>query len=152
MGQPYLKYHSDDSLPTVEKVDLRVDEEYSIADSSLTSITWKTENYNDYEMHHLTFAPQRITFKRPGTYMVGLGIKWFNNATGYRSCEIVENDSSTIAISKKDANAGSNFNDCFVLYKADADQYVTAKVFHTRGSNLSIKIASATFFWAFRVN
>ncbi len=152
MGQPYLKYHSDDSMGTVEKVKLKMDVDKTVTTGVYSRVDWVEELFNDYDMHPSGFLG-RILFNRGGTYVCGLNINWGNNTVGYRECTIKINGVNTLARDKRTAlSAGKDYQQVITIFEFDAEDYVEAYVYHTRGSNLVVKKDDETSFWAFRLN
>ncbi len=153
MGQQYLKHTSDDSYMIAPKIRLKLDADLVITTSTLTEIPdWQTETFDPNNLHNPTTNPERITFAIAGTYVIGFSVQWASSATGEREIQTWINGSSAIAKVKQNATAGGETQEAITLWNVAVDDYVSGKVLHTRGSNLSVKKTSSTSLWAYRVN
>ena len=66
----------------------------SIANSTVTAVTWNAESYDTANMHSTTTNPTRITIPNPGTYAISANLWWSASAAGYRQIWLYKNGSS----------------------------------------------------------
>lgn len=95
----------------------------SIADSTLTAVTWPNEDFDTDAYHSNVTNNSRFTAAIAGKYLVGASIQWDANTTGIRELYAVVNGvtSTRLAGSVQPASAGLVQNLSIALDLAAAD-------------------------------
>jgi len=84
MGQPYLKYHSDDKLSTQYSCKTKNSAAVVILTSNQKTLTWDENRWDTSNMHDTTTDTHLIKAPVKGRYIVTLNVRFCSNSTGYR--------------------------------------------------------------------
>ncbi len=152
MGQPWLKFGSDDVV-NVPKVRAQRGTDISISDITTTTITWDTEIFDTAEMHNPGGPnPTRITFPTSGYYLVMLSIAWDNSTNGIRIITIKDDAGSAVVNTAIAAITGTKeVMQCFSIQYFESGDFIEATVYHSHGSALKVKKFNTSYFAAFQV-
>ncbi len=150
MGQPYLKYHSDDATSMI-KIRMETSFDQIIPNAFLTHKTWQTTIFDDWNLHDPVSNSDRITINTAGYYCIISGIRWNNSTLGYRTVSIMKNDTNLLAQQSMD-NVPTK--ECIVvstLAKLEVDDWINIELYHTHGTNLTTKTGARTNISLFQV-
>lgn len=122
----------------------------SINDSSETSVTWNTDEYDTNNMHDTSSNTERLVATRAGLYQAIANINFDNDADNARVRSVTIYDASGNAIG---GNAGvQSDNDSFdtivsasAIIPLAAGGWVRCAVFHDAGAALNINAARSSF-------
>lgn len=110
----------------------------SIANNTMTAVSFANEIYDTDTMHSNTVNPTRVTFTTAGTYVVTFVAVWNKNAVGNRVAQIRKNGSDVLAYESK-LHGGADLYVGHTLVVQDefsATDYVEGLVLQTSGSAL----------------
>jgi hypothetical protein len=120
----------------------------SITTGTVTQLTWETETIDVSGMHSGVNS-ERIIAPVDGVYAVTLSVVFAADNTGRRDIGIIESvGSSAIAEAQNTAPSGSvpTVLNCSSQIKLTASQYLTAQVYHNKGSSLNVVNSAVTEF------
>lgn len=124
---------------------------YTISSGVATVLPFNAENYDTAAMHDLAVNTSRITFAKPGKYLVGAsGQIASSGTTGYRMMRILLNGGGAIATDKKVPISGETIAlNCSTPYSFAAGDYIDLEFYQNSGSNQDVVgSTNETVFWA----
>ncbi len=159
MGQPYLKYHSDDEMGFTQHkvIKLVLNTDVSIANSTTTTLWAVTTSPFQPEgvMHDSDNG--KIYFPTTGWYMLIFNCTWDTGTTGRRYIDIRTNNAKnqTTAVMTS-ITTDKDYQMCFALYKVEipgyqVGDYLECRVWHNEGAALLIKKFASTSFQYYKV-
>lgn len=111
----------------------------SIADATLTALTFNSESYDVGGMHSTAVDTARITFPAAGTYTIIANIIFASNATGIRQIRFRINGATFILMHNFGAVTGNETTTGAVVdYLAAAGDYVECMVYQDSGGPLDV--------------
>lgn len=118
----------------------------SINDSTLTALTFDSEDYDSNNNHSTSTNTSRLTANTAGKYVISGGVAWATNAIGVRFIALRINGSTYIA---KQLGLGTTLSNptlsVSAVYSFAAGDYVECVVFQTSGGALSTDNTTARF-------
>jgi hypothetical protein len=122
----------------------------SIANDTLTAVTFNVEEYDTDTMHSIAANTGRITFTTAGTYAVSFACAWNKNSTGIRLAEVRKNGTDVLAMESKTTGGADLLVGHVLLLEDDfsAADYVEALVRQTSGGNLALLSESFSPFFS----
>lgn len=126
----------------------------SIADNTITTITFNSERFDTDSMHSTSVNTSRLTCNTAGVYMIGAHIGIASNATGIRNVYIYLNGTTYIAINIAPAvNGDASIYSVSTLYELAATDYVELRVYqNSTGSLNTVQTGNySPEFWITRV-
>lgn len=141
------------STPTVPLCRATNSANIAIANSTTTSLTFNTEDF-DTDTMFTTADPAKITIKTAGKYMVGANCTFTANATGVRSLLITISGGAVICASSVNARSSGNTDLSVVgVYDLAINDVLNANVLQSSGGSLNvITYSSSPSFWAVKVS
>ncbi len=151
MGQPYLKYTSDE--PTmVEKCRLQLASEPSIPNNAETTVAWTEETFDPNDMHDLVTDKHKMTVPTGGIYLIMASVEWDNSNVGVRRITLFSKGTNLVCRNSMPFVQGAKeVMSVFGLSEMDAGDYFHLNVFHTHGSAKNLIAANSTFMACFRI-
>lgn len=126
----------------------------SIPDSTITNVTFDTEQFDTAGMHSTSSNTHKITIPVDGIYATGACLSWVANATGIREMAIQVNG-STIVDETVQASTGGQLTTQNVktIWKCTAGDVLTTVAYQTSGGALSLFafLTMSPAFWAVRL-
>jgi len=112
----------------------------SIPNSSLTAISFNAENFDTDSYHESVTHPTRLTVPGAGEYLVGGGVLWAANGTGWRSLRVRVNGTTDIVNEGIDSPSGADAigQPLSTLVSLSAADYLELIAFQTSGGSLNI--------------
>jgi hypothetical protein len=115
----------------------------SIANATLTALTFDSERYDTDSMHSTVSNTGRITFTTAGVYNLTFNGVFASNATGYRVASFRLNGTTYIGYFSQMAVSGdSTYLNVTTQYKFAAGDYIEVVVYQTSGGALNIQVAA----------
>lgn len=111
----------------------------TIANNTLTALTFDSERYDNGGLHESVTHPSRLTAVKAGKYLISAHIMWANNATGKRMLHLALNGTTYLASDIR-AAAISEYLAISVntVHHLAATDYVEAMVYQNSGGNLDV--------------
>ncbi len=113
----------------------------SIADSTFTTLTFNSENYDSDGIHSTSSNTDRLTCVTPGLYIAFANVQYASNATGFRLVQI--NHSTTVSPIGSQWQVAVSGNVTIVSVSAPvrmtAGSYLTCLVFQNSGGALDVQ-------------
>ena len=113
----------------------------TIGNSSTTTLTFNTEDYDTDAFHSTSSNTGRITIPtgKGGKYFVTTTVNYAGNATGFRQIRILKNGSTNVAaaIETPGANADMSLT-CSIMLTLVAGDYLEVVTFQNSGGNLNV--------------
>jgi hypothetical protein len=128
----------------------------SIANTTVTTLTFNTETYDTDGFHSTVTNTERITIPsgKAGYYLINYNINWAANATGFRNCGIRLNGNTAtidaVAYIKAFSDDENSLAATTVYYLNDAD-YLTLAIYQNSGGSLNAESGGRTYFEAIRI-
>lgn len=125
----------------------------SVNNTTLTALTFNSERHDPDAMHSTSSNTSRITIPEDGLYVVGAGVQWDSNSTGYRYIGIFLNGGATQLVGHR--QPAHSFNEMVVetVYKFVAGDYIEVKAEQSSGGALNVAASGnqSPEFWAHRL-
>ena len=141
-----------DFLHVAKALRVRASAAQSIPDTTVTLVTWNTEDFDLFAAHSTSANTSRITIPStlPGVWKVHAQAQFAANATGQRNIELWKNGVLAVGPSSQYAPpAGVCTVDITSLFNLVAGDYIEVKVSQTTGGALNLLSGSvASFFEA----
>ncbi|MBA7572006.1 hypothetical protein ES708_13780 [subsurface metagenome] len=136
------KYH-DDNLPAgpyTQGCRLYHSVAWPIPNTTFTTLTFNTEDYDTDAMHDPLTNPARITFKTPGIYLITFHAQFAANDTGYRVVLLLSSNPATIARFELNGVTGTYTPmNLTTIWQATLNEYITIMVYQNSGNTLDIR-------------
>lgn len=121
----------------------------SIADATLTALTFNSERYDTDTIHDTSTNSGRLTCNTAGKYLIAGHVQWGDNATGFRLIAIRLGGTTYLAIHNQMAttfNATDNatYQSISTVYELAVGNYVELVVEQISGGALNV-ISSGSF-------
>lgn len=113
----------------------------SIANNTLTDLTFNSEYWDTDTMHDTGANTARVTCVTPGTYLMIGQVEFAAAAGGRRQLLIVINGATTLAVKEIDSALAGVVNDNLqisTIYQLSAGDFVTLRVFQSSGAPLNV--------------
>ena len=126
----------------------------SIANNTVTTLTFDSESYDTSGIHEAVINPTRLTCQTAGKYLIYGMAKWADNTTGFRGLYLWVNQTTYIAAVQNTATPqGVREHLIMMLYNMVAADYVEMRAVQSSGGALDIQRASddATIFGMHRI-
>jgi hypothetical protein len=104
-----------------------------ILDTTVTAVTWESEDHDTDAMVNLGANPTRITIATAGVYLVQAGVSWENADGAVRFCGVIKNGSAATGYLASNRKQGVEYSEqsiSAVVNLAAAD-YLELIVYHT---------------------
>lgn len=110
----------------------------SIPDSTLTTITYDSETFDNGPLHSLVTNPERLTCNDAGIYLIVLTIRFASAAGGtQRNFRILLNGTTIIGLKQVAIPAGTLDDNLTCVYPLKVGDYLTSVVFQDSGGALN---------------
>jgi hypothetical protein len=144
---------SDNITSLADPPRVRVYNSANIATATATplALTFNSERFDTDTMHSTAVNTSRITFTTGGYYMIGAGIEFASNATGYRSVTLRISGATEIACEVRPAVSGAVTRvSISTLWGVAAGAYVECIVDQNSGGALNVNATASHSpeFWA----
>lgn len=117
----------------------------SIANSSLTTLNFNSENYDTDNIHDNTTNPSRLTCKTAGIYQIIAHVSFASNPTGYRRVVVIYNGGGIAAEAFIPAvTGGSTVVVVAGNYKLAVGDYIELRAQQNSGGALDVISGSGT--------
>jgi hypothetical protein len=127
----------------------------SIADSTVTTLTFDSERWDSDTIHSILTNTSRLVATTAGLYDIGAAIEFESNATGFRYVALRINGTTVPAIDTRPAVNGFGTRvSLTTTCNLAANDFVEVAVFHTSGVSLKV-LASPNWspeFWMTRLD
>ncbi|MGE5281856.1 MAG: hypothetical protein ACM3N0_05970 [Chloroflexota bacterium] len=128
-------------LAAVPAVSVTNSAQQSIANVTVTHVSFDTETFDTAELHSAS-QPTRLTAPIDGIYEVSATVIFPSNATGTRSLELMLNEATTnpIAGMRVQANGASDLTELTAsgLVELSAGEFVQVSVLQSSGNSLNV--------------
>ncbi len=108
----------------------------SIANATVTSLTFNAERYDNDGMHSTSSNTGRITINTPGVYLVTFHGTWGTSGGGRRWCAIQMNGATRIG--QGDFNPAGDSMSIATAYKFAKGDYIEAQVYQSNGGAINL--------------
>lgn len=136
-----LKWATPSSTPTAVGCSISNSVSQSIDNSSTTTLTFNTEDYDTDGFHSTSTNTGRITIPagKAGKYFVSTTVNYAGNATGFRQIRILKNGSTNVAATvTTPGDSGDLGLTCSVMLTLAEADYLTVVTFQNSGNNLNV--------------
>ena len=127
----------------------------TITTNTTTTVTWDSETFDSDGMHDTSTNNSRLTAIVAGKYIVGSTLVYSEVSDHMIAILLTKNGSYIAGHEQNTPVGGSNFHNGIsvtTLIDLAADDYVSVRTEHKRGSNLDIIVANpGNSFWMSRV-
>lgn len=118
----------------------------SIADTTLTAITFDTEEFDTDDLHSTSVNTERITIPTTGVYLVTAGVQWASGTTGFRYMNIKLNGTTNLAEDRRNGVSGQETEQTVSrIYSFTAGDYVVLNVYQNSAGSVNISSGAQTF-------
>ncbi len=118
----------------------------SIADTTLTAITFDTEEFDTDDLHSTSVNTERITIPATGVYLVTAGVQWASGTTGFRYMNIELNGTTNLAEDRRNGVSGQETEQTVSrIYSFTAGDYVVLNVYQNSAGSVNISSGAQTF-------
>lgn len=117
----------------------------SISNSSVTAITYQTDNIDNADLHSTSTNTERLTIKRSGLYSFAGSVSWDSNSTGVRFVRFGTNLSSQITADRRNAIENSETT-IAITWEMSAADYAKMDCKQTSGGSLNLRTGSENNF------
>jgi len=146
MGQPWLRYSSDDDTHMAHTVCiLRKTVNQVITTGTLTKINWDVETFDPNNMHDNSTNNERITPPDKGIYLINCQGYWESLSTFGRRLELLENG-SVVAVADKLAHNQAGDTLTYIAYNTSiGTDYYEIRAWQNTGVNRNFRFAISNF-------
>ena len=118
----------------------------SIADITLTAITFGTEEFDTDDMHSTSVNTERISIPATGVYIVTGGVQWASGTTGFRYIALEVNGTTNIAEDRRNGVSGQETEQTVSrVYAFTAGDYVVLNCYQNSSAAVNISSGAQTF-------
>lgn len=112
----------------------------SIANTSITTLTWDSENYDTGSIHSTSADTDRLTVPVAGVYLISVQVTFAANATGLRMVRLTKNGTATILGEDSHPTTAAEATTLNLTTQASlaANDYVICRVYQTSGGALDV--------------
>lgn len=116
----------------------------SIANNTLTTLSFDTEIFDTDGMHVGGANDDRLTAKTAGIYLITFAVEWESNGAGSRFVGVRENGAALIFRDRRTAISATE-STTVGLHKMAVDDFVTVDVLQTSGGALDVSSNTTSF-------
>lgn len=116
----------------------------SIADSTVTVLTFDSERYDTDNIHSTTTNTGRLTCQTAGKYAIFGNVEWGSGSVGYRALGIRLNGTTYVGANRytPDGSGGTtpfrHSHGVSVIYNLAVGDYLELIVYQTQGSSINV--------------
>jgi hypothetical protein len=141
--------------PPVPQARVYNDANISIANTTVTALTFNTQRWNEGSLHSTSTNSGRLTARVAGLYLIGGSVQYAANATGVRFTAIRLNGSTYITDDIRASAGAGDPTDASVCtaYQMDVDDYVELTTYQASGGALNVVSSGnrSPEFWIARI-
>jgi len=114
----------------------------SIANSTVTAVTWDVENFDTDTMHDTATNNSRLIAKTAGKYAIAMYVAFSNNGTGIRYLDVVINGVTLVGKQVIPNATGTDHMSLASVAQLNPNDYVEGRVYQNSGGPINVDTPS----------